>query len=88
MYPFAHICPEYKKVLGLKHQVCEQIWCVSSRICSMHQTALSVHQEKAVLFHANTESFCLIQVLHFFICVEKYAVLGFLQMCLGGVMGT
>lgn len=54
----------------------------------MHQTALSVHQEKAVLFHANTESFCLIQVLHFFICVEKYAVLGFLQMCLGGVMGT
>lgn len=59
-YPFAHICPEYKEVLRLKHQVYEQIQCISSKISSVHQTALSVHLEKAVLFYANTESFSLI----------------------------
>lgn len=53
-YPFVHICPGYKEVLRLKHQVCEQIQYISSRISSVHRTALSVHLEKAVLFHTNT----------------------------------
>ena len=34
-YFFAHICPEYKEVLGLKRQVYEQIQCISSRISSV-----------------------------------------------------
>jgi len=73
---------------GLKHQVYEQMERVSSRISSVHPMALSVPQEKAILFRANTESFSDLRIT-LFICVAKYAVLGFLQMsCLASVVGS
>lgn len=54
-----------KRFQDLSVRPIEQIQCISCRVSPVHQTALSVNPEKAVLFCATAESFSLICILHF-----------------------